>query len=133
MKNITPLESSWLGAVARGSNLLSVEEPILAPPPIYDGNRDAVMCSVKTKFGSHGWEIPPVQAVMFDALNKTEARRSAHQFMADDSFRWFARFLLEGKVIPELKGLDAMLNDSPTAITRRTPVSKVAVLVSALS
>ena len=99
---------------------------------MYDPDCDAVMCSMKTKFGSHGWEIPPLKKGMFDALQTTGAKQSPI-FMFDDSFRWFGRYLLEGKVFPSMKGLADMLNDSPSIITRRTPVSKVALLVSSLS
>ena len=53
--------------------------------------------------------------------------------MQDDSFRWFARYVLEGKVFSELSGLLAMLNDEPAIITRRRPSKKVTLLVSALS
>ena len=132
MKNITPIDPSWLGSLAKGSRLLTLGEPLPSPIPVYDPVSDAILCSVTTKFGSHGWEITPVRKEMFDALQTPEARRSSH-FMLDDSFRWFARYLFEGKVLPELKDLRDMLNDTPSIITRNTPVSKVAILVSALS
>jgi ATP-dependent RNA helicase DHX37/DHR1 len=132
MKNITPIDPAWLGSLAKGSQLLRLGEPVPSPQPVYDSEKDAVMCCVMTKFGSHGWEIPPVRIEMFDTLQSTESKRSCH-FLGDDSFRWFARFLLEGKVLPELKNLASLLNDSPAVITRRTPITKVALLVSALS
>ncbi len=132
MKNITPLDPSWLGELARGTKLLVLGSPLVSPPPSYDAKQDAILCAVSTKFGSHGWEIPPVKAVMFDCLRSPQAKQNA-DFLLDDSFRWFARFLLEGKVIPELKSLGDFLNDRPTIITRRTPVAKVSTLVSALS
>jgi len=132
MKNITPIEEAWLGSLARGSRLLKLGEPLPSPLPVYDKSKDAILCSVLTKFGSHGWEVTPVKTEMFGALQTSEARHSAH-FQPDDSFRWFARFLLEGRVLLELKDLETMLTDNPALITRRTPSSKVALLVSALS
>lgn len=132
MKNITPIDPAWLGTLSTGSRLLSLGIPLPSPLPVYDPEKDAVMCSVVTKFGSQGWEIPPVQVEMFSALQSEEAKRQS-QFLLDDSFRWFGRFLLEGKVFEELKKLPAMLNDDPAVITRKVPVSKVALLVSALS
>ena len=69
---------------------------------------------------------------MYDALRTPEAKQSP-DFLLDDSFRWFGRFLLEGKVIPELKSLSDLLNDNPCIITRRTPMPKVSILVSTLS
>mmetsp|Transcript_18090 Transcript_18090/g.25078 ORF Transcript_18090/g.25078 Transcript_18090/m.25078 type:complete len:522 (-) Transcript_18090:874-2439(-) len=132
LKNITPIEPAWLGPLAQGSRLLSVGGPRASPLPSYDPSNDAIMCSALTKFGAQGWEIPPVQVEMYEALQSTEAKNNS-QFMIDDSFRWFARFLLEGKVLKELKDLPSMLNDEPAIITRKAPVSKVAILVSALS
>jgi len=131
MKNVTPVDPEWLGALADGSNLLSMGVPLDTPLPSYNKERDAVMCSVTTKFGDHGWLIPSRQVVMYDAVNGPGAQGSA--FLADDSFRWFARFLLEGKVLKELQGLAAMLNDDPAIISRRKPVQKVALLVSSLA
>lgn len=132
MKNVTPIDPSWLGSLAKGSRLLSLGEPLPSPLPSYDTDQDAILCSVTTKFGGRGWEVPPVQVEMFEALQSSEAKRSGH-FLVDDSFRWFARFLLEGKVLCELKGLSDMLNDEPSIITRKKPMKKVALLVSALS
>lgn len=132
VKNVTPVEPSWIGLLAQGSNLLSIGEPLASPPPIYDAEKDAVMCSVQTKFGFQGWEIPPVKVEMFHALQSKELKHKVN-FMADDSFRWFGRFLLEGVVLPELRDLGPMLNDSPALLTKRMPVAKVAVFVSTLA
>jgi ATP-dependent RNA helicase DHX37/DHR1 len=132
MKKVTPIEASWLGALAKGSRLLVLGAPLSVPSPIYDVEKDAVMCAVVTKFGSHGWEVPPVRLEMFDVLQSKEVKHSA-EFMADDSFRWFARFLLEGKVFSDFKALQEMLNDSPAIITRRAPTAKIGLLVSELS
>ena len=130
MKNLTPIEASWLGDVAKGTQLLSYGEPLASPAPVYDSVHDAVLCSVATKFGSHGFEIPPAKLVMYDVLH-IRAGKQVAGFQADDSFRWFARFLLEGKVFPELEALE--LNDSPALITRRSPLAKVNLFVGALS
>lgn len=132
MKNITPVDSSWLGTVSKGSRLLSLGAPLSMPRPFYDKDRDEIMCHVETKFGNHGWEIPPVKVGMYDTLQKPEARNCVH-FRTDDSFRYFARFLLEGKVLPELQDLPQFLNDSPAVITGKNPVGRVALFVSALS
>jgi ATP-dependent RNA helicase DHX37/DHR1 len=132
MKNITPIDPSWLGDLSKGTRLLSFGVPKLSPPPTYDEEKDAVLCAMTTKFGSHGWEIPPVKRVMYESLHSPEAKQSS-DFLLDDSFRWFARFLLEGKVFPELKEFQGLLNENPTIITKRTPVAKASMLVSALA
>ncbi len=131
MTNITPIDPSWLGELANGSNLLFKGEPIEFPTPSYDSDKDAIMCSVVTKYGDQGWLLPPVQVVMSEVL-RTGTKQSSIA-LGDDPYRWFARYLLEGKVFEELKDLKTMLNDDPGIITRRKPLSKVAILVSSLS
>ena len=132
MKNITPVDPSWLGELAKGTKLLSLGCPLVSPPPCYDSEQDAIVCPVSTKFGFHRWEIPPLKHVMYDCLQTPESKQSP-DFLIDDSFRWFARFLLEGKILPELKAFEAFLNEAPTTITRRTPSAKVSTLVSSLA
>jgi ATP-dependent RNA helicase DHX37/DHR1 len=131
MTNVTPIDPSWLGELANGSQLLSLGEPIDFPTPKYDPEKDAIMCSVVTKYGDQGWLLPPVQRVMSKVLKKKSKQSSS--IISDDPYRWFARNLLEGKVLEELKGLKSLLNDDPSIITRRKPVGKVAMLVSSLS
>lgn len=146
MKTITPIDASWLGSLASGSRLLSLGDPIPIPLPSYDREHDSIVCCVKTMYGAHRWEIPPVTRSMHalllgdsDTSKASPLKRNAH-FEPDDSYRWFARFLLEGKIFPEIKdlngakdGTETAWNDSPSIITRRTAVKKVVMLVSALS
>ncbi|GAX25309.1 ATP-dependent RNA helicase DHX37/DHR1 [Fistulifera solaris] len=132
MKNITPIDPSWLGLIAQGSRLLSVGEPLSTPLPVYDSSKDAIMCCAKTKFGDQGWEVPPVRVAMPQAL-ALHGKNSKSSFLPDDSFRWFGRYLLEGKVIPEMIGLEEMLNESPAAMTRQSLTKKVTLLASRLA
>merc|ERR1712232_1278925 len=66
MKNVTPVDASWLGTLAKGSNLFSLGGLLPSPRPTYDAERDEVMCYVETKFGNHNWEIPHVKVGMSD-------------------------------------------------------------------
>jgi len=128
MRNVTPIDPQWLGALSLGCKLLSLGDPLDVPVPKYDADRDSVMCSVITKFGDQGWILPPIQVKIEDAL-----QNGSKQLMSDDPCRWFARYLLEGKVFEELQSLKGLLNDDPGIITRKKPSSKVGLLVSALS
>jgi ATP-dependent RNA helicase DHX37/DHR1 len=132
MKNITPIDPSWLGLIAQGSRLLSIGEPLSTPLPVYDFSKDAIMCCAKTKFGDQGWEVPPVRVAMPQAL-ELHGKNSKSSFLPDDSFRWFGRYLLEGKVIPEMIDLEEMLNESPAAMTRQSLTKKVTLLASRLA
>ena len=132
MKNVTPIEPQWISDISSDTRLLSYGPPVAVPPPSYDDNQDGVLCSVSTKYGSHGWKMPPIRRTMYDVLKSPEAKNSP-EFLPDDSFRWFARFLWEGKVIKEFAGLLDLMNDSPALITQKSPSGKVSMLVNSLS
>ena len=138
MQRVTPIDPEWLAAICHGSNLMKIGScPLGTPFPRYFKEKDSIQCAVETKFGGHGWEIPPCFVDMYETIQKDGAdktkKKQSSSAMQDDSFRWFARYLLEGKVLPELEGLADMLNDEPTIITRRKLVKKVMLIVSALS
>lgn len=128
MTNVTPIDPQWLGSLAMGCKILVIGDPLDVPVPSYDPYRDKIMCSVTTKYGDQGWILPPIQMNMDEISGK-----GSKHVMADDAYRWFARYLLEGKVFDKLKNLRVMLNEDPSIITRKKPSSKVAMLVSALS
>jgi ATP-dependent RNA helicase DHX37/DHR1 len=131
MRNITPVDPQWLGEISKDTRLVTLGPAVGSPHPVYDVDQDALLCSVTTRYGIHGWIISPVRMNMFDALHALDTKASP-DFLPDDSFRWFARFLWEGKVIPELSSLKQLLNDSPDMITRKSPSSKVSMLVGSL-
>jgi ATP-dependent RNA helicase DHX37/DHR1 len=137
MKRVTPIDPAWLGQVAAGSRLLTFGDPLEVPRPVYDADRDEIMCSIVTKFGKHGWEVPPVKRGLPSVLADL-ARRNKHSphYGLGDEYRWFARFLLEGKVLANLEPLRELLNDDPAVITTGKGSSssskKAVLLVSAL-
>ena len=138
MQKVTPIDPEWLASLCQGSNLMTLGSPLATPMPRYIKEEDSIQCAVETKFGGHGWEIPPCYVDMYDLIQKeskiTDQRKKQNAaVMQDDSFRWFARYLLEGKVIPELSDLLPMLNEEPLIITHRKPAKKVLMIVSALS
>ncbi|KAL7580449.1 hypothetical protein ACA910_004466 [Epithemia clementina (nom. ined.)] len=135
VKRITPIEPSWLGSLAQGSRLLKLGDPLPTPVPKYDEDQDRMVCSVQTKFGHYGWEISPVQVEMYPVVQKSTSSSTSGQqhFLSDDSFRWFARYLLEGKVLPEFQEWQGMWNEQTCMLTRKTPSSKAALLVAALA
>jgi len=132
MKNITPIDPTWLGEISKGTRMIMLGAPLPSPQPIYDGEQDEILCSVTTKYGSRGWEISPTKRGMYEALNSINGKETG-DFLRDDSFRWFARFLWEGKIMSEFSGLHQFMNDRPSLITQKTPSSKVNMLVSVLS
>lgn len=136
MQKVTPIDPEWLAALCHGSNLMTLGSPMATPIPRYTKEKDSIQCAVETKFGNHSWEIPPLYVEMYELIQKesqSDKKKQTSAVMQDDSFRWFARYLLEGKVITELSGLPPLLNDEPSIITRRKPSKKATLLVSALS
>ncbi|KAL7542196.1 hypothetical protein ACHAXR_012458, partial [Thalassiosira sp. AJA248-18] len=136
MQRVTPIDAEWLATLCHGSNLMTLGSPLATPLPRYIKENDSIQCAVETKFGGHGWEIPPFYVDMYERIqeeSKLDQKKQSSAVMQDDSFRWFARYLLEGKVLSELSDLLPMLNDEPAIITRRKPAKKVMMLVSALS
>ena len=136
MQKVTPIDAEWIATLCHGSSLMTLGSPLATPAPRYIKEKDSIQCAVETKFGGHGWEIPPCYVDMYELVQKqssSDQRKQTSAVMHDDSYRWFARYLLEGKVLPELSGLSSMLNDEPAIITRRKPMKKVMVFVSTLS
>jgi len=130
MKNVTPVDPLWLGSIAMESNLLKIGKTLDMPRPNYDAEQDVINCFVTTKYGDRNWMINPVKVRMSDALWKNP-ETCANQ--TDDCYRWFARSLLEGKVIDKLRPLYKVLDDDVAIITKRKADHKVISLVSALS
>jgi len=134
MTNVTPIEPAWLATLAKNNSSLLKRGAILeTPPPYYDARRDAVMCAVGATFGPHGWVIPPLRMELSEALRTLTApgQRGAFQSV-DETYRWFGRYLLEGKVIDGTQSLKDCLNDAPAIITRKKPLKKVALLMAEL-
>jgi len=132
MKNITPIDPTWLGEISKETRMITLGAPLSSPPPIYDAEQDEILCSVTTKYGARGWEISPTKVGMYEVLNSIN-RKENHDFLRDDSFRWFARFLWEGKIMSEFADLKKFMNDNPSLLTKKTPSSKVNILITELS
>ena len=136
MQKVTPIDAEWLAELCHGSNLLTLGSPLATPIPRYTKNEDSIQCALDTKFGTHGWQVPPLFVDMNGIVERgghNNQRKQSSAILPGDSFRWFARYLFEGRVFSELSGLSAVLNDDPAIITRRRPSKKVALLVSTLS
>jgi ATP-dependent RNA helicase DHX37/DHR1 len=135
MQRITPIDPCWLSELCNGSNLLKIGDPLSTPIPRYIKETDIIQCAVETKFGCHDWEVPPLFVDMNEVIRKGRQKGQMKQtsVRSDETFRWFSRYLFEGKIFSEFSGLSNVLNDEPAIITRRKPSKKVTLLLSALS
>ena len=121
MKNVTAVDARWIAPCAMDTPMVSFSAPLEAPAPSYDAARDTLLCYVQPTFGGHKWQLPPHQMIFPGA--------GVH---AEEQLRWFARFLLEGKVVPVLGKIKKHLNLKPSMITHKHSAKKIAALLQAL-
>lgn len=133
MKGVTAVDPAWLGALSTGSRLLHMGAPLSSPAPQFNTEQDTMLCSVTTKFGRHSWEITPVRVPWRQAFASQQSTNGS--ISLDDEYAWFARCLLEGKVLPELDALRGMLRHETTVLTNAKirPKSVQGYLVSVQS
>ena len=84
---VTEIEPGWLSEVAQP--LCSFSEPLAELLPSYSAQADAVLSWRAVTFGSLGWELPP--------------SRAQHP-SAEERAAVFGAALLEGSVLPAMKG-----------------------------
>jgi ATP-dependent RNA helicase DHX37/DHR1 len=136
MTCVTSIDPSWLPQLAVGSPLLSFGPPLASPPPAYDPARDAVVMHCTPKYGARGWELRP-HALPAGEVGAEEGKKGREEGR-EMACRWFARLLLEGRVLEDLAPLcktpdgGTCLNDPPALITHRRPVRKVMEVVKPL-
>ena len=73
------------------------------PQPRYDNEAGVVKCHMTCTFGPKAWQVPAQELDYPTCLDK---------------FKWFARFLLEGKVAPGLARLVPFLLSSPSTMLK---------------
>ena len=112
MEGVTAVDASWLVTLASGTSLLVQGAPLTDPEPSYDARKDVVMCTVRPLFGPKAWTLPLARVP------------------ASDPYPWFARLLLEGRVIGPLS-LSPLA--APAAHVTKIPhLPRVVALVSTL-
>lgn len=107
MRCVCALESDWLPQFL--PNECSFGPPLVdsndaAKEPRFDVNKGVVVCYRESTFGKLMW---PIRAVEVE-----------WQPADLDLYKWFARFLLEGKVVDTLKKYEGVLLGSPTTMLK---------------
>ncbi|ORZ36165.1 P-loop containing nucleoside triphosphate hydrolase protein [Catenaria anguillulae PL171] len=103
MKCVTAVDLEWVASVCKPMCVFG--KPMEIPPPKYDAKSDTIMANVVPTIGTHAWELP--MTVM--PLTKAPA-----------VYLWFARFLLEGIILPALKPLAPHFSTQPQCLTKET-------------
>ncbi|KAK7087756.1 probable ATP-dependent RNA helicase DHX37 [Littorina saxatilis] len=101
MKGIVAIEPGWLPVLAPFH--CSFSKPLEDPPPSWGEDTGKVMCHMKSTFGRSSWEMGEVR-LEYPALA--------------ERYSWFARFLLEGKVVPELAKFTSLLLSLPSTMNK---------------
>ena len=147
MSCVTAISAAWIAELTMDSPLLVWTKPLENPAPYYDSQLDQVMCYVIPKYGIHKWDLPPLKkplAQCIDAyLNQEYGNGELMESSSvplgyrkqDESYRWFARLLLEGAVdlqMPSTMLSKSNMKESPSAITQMRPNNIVLQLLRKL-
>ena len=98
---VTAIEPQWLPKVAAPLCIFSA--PLPDPPPFYAARCDEVQAWRDVSFGRHNWPLPRTASRHPDATERCAA---------------FGAALLEGRVLPSLAGLRALLALPPAMLAR---------------
>jgi hypothetical protein len=128
MDCVTAVDPRWftggLDSLLEDAPLIKYSDPLSAPTPYYDSSSDQIMCYVIPFYGYYRWE--------FSAIAKayTETNQSS-SLQAEAIYRWFARFLFEGKILPELRHVlsTSHIKETPTIFTAMKTSTKIATLL----
>lgn len=101
MTGISAIEPEWLPVFAPYHCTFS--KPLESPEPSYSSSKGQVVCHMTCTFSRCSWPVPPVELEYPEGL---------------DRYRWFARFLLEGKVVPKLKQFGDDLLSTPVTMIK---------------
>lgn len=125
MKTVSVVDESWLFPFAHDTTLCTVSSPLEHPPPSYNVELDVMECYVTSRYGAHGWELPPAKTT----FDKSTVKNKKHQAQV---YRWFGRFLLEGKVFAHLSNLKALYIEKPATMTKKKHDPKIQLLLASL-
>ena len=108
------IKTDWLYNL--GGNLVKTSLSLNLKEPYYNKNKDAICGFVDIIYGYKRWEIKNIAVKM--SIDEPKF------------YYYFARFILEGEIIEELKKYKKMLNTNPNIITNK--ISDMYIKVSKL-
>lgn len=126
MKMVTVVEPSWLASIGHNTPLCKYSAPLSEPAPFYDAALDQVQCYVKPQFGMHAWTLPIVVRAYPDINSSTQNDE------LQSKYRWFAKFLLDGQVVPGLAPFAHVLRTPSHALVRKKFEARIQLLVHKL-
>ncbi|XP_048852390.1 probable ATP-dependent RNA helicase DHX37 isoform X2 [Brienomyrus brachyistius] len=101
MRGVSAVEEEWIPQIL--PQYSHFEAPLETPPPRFCSESGRVKCHCKSTFFRVGWQLPPVEIDYPEGL---------------DRYKLFAKFLLEGKVWPQLGSYTSCLLSSPSIMMK---------------
>ncbi|XP_070571551.1 probable ATP-dependent RNA helicase DHX37 [Ptychodera flava] len=101
MRGVSAIEPDWLPRLL--PHMCTFSKPLDEPSPSYHSNSGTVRCYMTSTFGRNAWTIPAVELEYPTSLEK---------------YKWFATFLLDGKVIATLGEYVPYLLSSPRTMVK---------------
>ncbi|XP_046579366.1 probable ATP-dependent RNA helicase DHX37 [Haliotis rubra] len=101
VRSIVAVECEWLPVFAPSYCVFS--KPQDDPPPCYKAQTGEVFCHMTSSYGRANWPVPAVPLSYPAGL---------------DRYKWFARFLLEGQVVPQMKQFVPTLLSTPSTMVK---------------
>ncbi|XP_029475809.1 probable ATP-dependent RNA helicase DHX37 isoform X2 [Rhinatrema bivittatum] len=101
MKGVSAVEPEWIPVLL--PQYCHFESPLEAPPPSYCPESGRVRCHRESTFYRVGWQLPAVEVDYPEGL---------------DRYKYFAKFLLEGKVIKALGSYTSVFLSSPVTMLK---------------
>ncbi|KAF1328217.1 Atp-dependent RNA helicase, partial [Globisporangium splendens] len=127
MKMVTSVEPGWLASIGKNTPMCKYSPPLAEPSPFYNSDLDQVQCYAKAQYGVHQWVLPVVQIAYPEHDQQDEKDGLAGKY------RWFAKFVLDGQVIPGLKPFSGSALKEPShMLIRKKFDKKIQLLVHKL-
>ncbi|KAM4707584.1 putative ATP-dependent RNA helicase DHX37 isoform 1-T2 [Discoglossus pictus] len=101
MKGVSAIEPEWIPVLL--PQYCHFGAPLEAPPPFYCPESGKVKCHRQSTFYRVGWQLPAVEVDYPEGL---------------DRYKYFAKFLLEGKVIKKMGSYTNVLLSSPITMLK---------------
>ncbi|EGZ10420.1 hypothetical protein PHYSODRAFT_518292 [Phytophthora sojae] len=126
MKMVTAIEPEWLAGIGKNTPLCKYAPPLTEPAPFYHSELDEVQCYAKAQYGIHQWSLPAMR-IAYPEHDASDAKDGLA-----GKYRWFAKFLLDGQVIPSLLPFSAALKEPSHTLIRKKFDKKIQLLVAKL-
>lgn len=101
MRGVTAIEPEWLPTYV--PSLCQLSEPLSEPEPRYEPSDGKIYCTVSGTFGSQAWLLPNIEIVHPKTI---------------EYYKWFGRYLLEGKIFEKLGKYSNVLLSNPSMLVK---------------